>query len=185
VSRASTLTEVSETQSTSQNDHDDDDETLKIAEMAVAASKASRATLSLPPTAGGYNSPKVIIDTIIKNGHTFHNDNIVVGHRKHVTFSKDSTDHTGVKDSLDTTTTIHDDESDQDTPDPHALLMQQFKARKGDKQPLTQSSEQREDDTKEIPDEMHARPVRQRVKNKRYAGDYVLDVKEFDRRCKG
>ena len=185
MSRGSTLTEVSETQSIRQNHHDDDAETLKIAEMAVAASKASRVTLSLPPTAGGYNSPKVVIDTTVTNGHTLHSDNIVVGHRKQVTFSEDSMDHSGVKDSLDTTTTIRDDESDQDTPDPHALLMQQFKARKGDKQPLTQSSEQREDDTTEMPDEMHVRPVRQRVKNKRYAGDYVLDVKEFDRRCKG
>jgi len=36
----------------------------------------------------------------------------------------------------------------------------------------------------ETVDDTNVRPVRQRVKNKRYAGDYVLDVKEFDRRLK-
>jgi len=101
--------------------------------MAVAASKASRARVLLPSTAGGHHSPRVVIDKAVENGHTFHSDNIVVGHRKPIMFSDRSTAPNGKRDSLGTTTTMQDDESDQETADPHALLMERFRARKGDK----------------------------------------------------
>jgi len=184
VSQASTLTEVSETQSASQEPHDDDAETLKIAEMAVAASKASRSTMSRSTTAENHDSPQVVIDTAFEKGHHFYGHNIVVGHLKKVAFSDRSMAPNGKMDSLGTTAAMHDDDSDQETADPHALLMEQFRVRKGDKQSQTQSSEQRPEIAMETVDDTNARPVRQRVRNKRYAGDYVLDVKEFDRRLK-
>jgi len=182
-SRIATPTEAIVTHSTDE-DHHDNAETLKIAEMAVAASKANRATTLLPSIAEGHHSPRVVIDKTVDNGHTFHSDNIVVGHRKPVVSSDRSMAQNGMRDSLGTTTAMHDDESDQETADLHALLMEQFRVRKGDKQSRTQASEKRPEIVVDTIDETNVRPVRQRVRNKRYAGDYVLDVKEFDRRLK-